>query len=467
MTQDNPGERQGQHDQPPQAGEEQLRGPRWSSPSEYQPGASRRGGSQPTPPPSAGAGSGGNQPPPPPRVTPPGSAPPPPPPGGGGGGRGYYQGPWPPEGFGQQRDGFWSVVWRTTTRTLIIAGVGGAAFITGMFIFFIIMGLVISAVVPDTEVDPDTLDTQFLFGDRDSDNELLALRAEGIILGERQTATWLDAGFVYGYEVKDQLRQAARDDSINGVVIKLASPGGTIFGSQAIADGIAGYREATGNPVVVYIEGLAASGGIWAMAPADLILADYGSSIGNIGVIMGPFTHYDGVVELDEGILGGSVTTTDGITTEYITAGRSKDIGNPWRPMTDEERDVLQQNVDNEYDIFVQHIEEWMGIPADVIREDMGAHIFDNLTAQEFGLVDGTASMERAFAELADMAGLEGDDWQVRDVDPGLGFLGGLFAEGEIPDGELEELLGPAPEACFPRGTALAFHGDPEQLCWQ
>ena len=65
--------------------------------------------------------------------------------------------------------------------------------------------------------------------------------------------------------------------------------------------------DATGKPVVAYVSGISASGGMYAMAGADEIYADHGTLIGSIGVIFGPFVTYNDVRAIDGGILGGGV----------------------------------------------------------------------------------------------------------------------------------------------------------------
>ena len=85
--------------------------------------------------------------------------------------------------------------------------------------------------------------------------------------------------------MEDNIWQAAKEDSIKGVVLMVNSPGGTIFGSNAILDGVKEYKNETGKPVIAFVTGMAASGGYWASLGADEIIADSGSTIGSIGVI--------------------------------------------------------------------------------------------------------------------------------------------------------------------------------------
>ena len=148
------------------------------------------------------------------------------------------------------------------------------------------------------------------------------------------------------------------------------------------------------------------------------------------------------------------MTTTGGITREYITAGRGKDAGNPYRPLTDEERAAFQQSVDNLYDDFVAHVSEERGIPEGTIREDIGALIFDNDQAQALGMIDATATLQEAYAELARLAELAPERYQVVEVKGDDSLFGALF-ETDVDPARAEALLEHAPGVCLPKGTAL------------
>ena len=109
----------------------------------------------------------------------------------------------------------------------------------------------------------------YISGNEESQNRLLKLSIQGVILGSMPAnfPPFLSDNLTFGYDLKDTLEQAATDESIKGVLLHVQSPGGTIFGSYAIAEAIAKFREATNKPVLAYIEGLAASGGV--MRPGD------------------------------------------------------------------------------------------------------------------------------------------------------------------------------------------------------
>jgi protease-4 len=372
----------------------------------------------------------------------------------------WYSGPYPPPGIGPGSESTWRMVWRTALKSTVAAGCFGVASIIAFIIPLIVLIAIIGAAAGD-----DGDDYTFAYGDEGNRNKLLSVPIRGVILGEEpdETSIFGNLGVVYGYSIKETLREAAKDSSIDGIVLELETPGGTIFGSQAIADGVREYKERTGKPVLAFVAGISASGGMYSMAGADLILADHGSLLGSIGVTMGAFEYWDGLIATEGGLFGGGVTTSGGIEFQPITAGRGKDMGAPYRRLTDEERRVLQQGVDNAYADFVRLVSEGRGIPEADIREKIGALVYDNKTAQDLGLIDGTANRHQAYAEAARLAGLEGDNWQVVREKGGAGIFSGLFGRGrdDQPAATADSTRG----ICFPANTILAYYGDVIALC--
>jgi len=299
------------------------------------------------------------------------------------------------------------------------------SFLVLMFLFttfFISAGIGVGAMFGRKDlaelVTTEEQNYAFVSGKRDSKNLLVSLPVQGLILGSppqeisASTMAWFNA--TYGYSIQKALEKASDDNQVKGIFLHIQSPGGTIFGSMAIHEGIKSFQMATGKPVLVYIEGLSASGAVMAMAGADAIYADYGSYVGSIGVLGAALTYFDEPTALEGGILGGGIVTRGGIERTVISAGRGKDLGNPFRRATDEELNNLQKGADIEYDNFVRHVAKNRNISEAVIRERMGAQIFDNRTAQDFGLIDGTLNQNEALAKLADMAGISEDFQLVR-----------------------------------------------------
>lgn len=289
--------------------------------------------------------------------------------------------------------------------------------VTTALFFPFLMLIMIGVAAGSEDKAVDGMTTKYVYGKELSKNKILTIPITGVIYGDMDTdgggsGFFEDTSNTYGYDVKRLLRQAAKDSSIKAVVLEINSPGGTIYGSQAIADAISAYKESTKKPVYAHVTGMAASGAYWAAVGADKIVADLGSIVGSIGVINGGFMVYNNPIALDGGLLGGGVTTKDGIESYYITSGKGKDLGNPYRKPTEEELQVLQTGAENNYKLFVKRVSDRRGIDEEVIRNTIGAYIYDNESAIERKLLDMTGSREFSYAQLAKEANL-GTDYQV------------------------------------------------------
>ncbi len=265
----------------------------------------------------------------------------------------------------------------------------------------------------------------------DEDNKLAIVPVTGLIDGlstsETNPAGWFSNDFVtYGYSIKETLADLAEDDSIKGVLLLMNTPGGTINGSIAIADGIEAYQQATNKPVFAYVQSISASGGMWSMAGADHIIADEGSLIGSIGVILGNLLYYDDPIAVDQGLLFGGVETRGGIKSTTLAAGDGKDFGNPYRQPSEEELAAIRANLDDLYDLFRAHVAQERGLSDEQVRS-LGAMVYSPRRALSFGLVDEVASFDAALAALAVQAGLGADFAAVQQSYAEIGWFGGFI----------------------------------------
>ncbi|QTA82967.1 Peptidase, S49 family [Desulfonema limicola] len=369
-------------------------------------------------------------------------------------------------------------IWKAPFKIFSLAFFSLVSFIVllGLFsLFFIGAGLGVGAVMGKSNFkDFRTVKESsytYVSGDKESQNYLMAVSVEGLILGSPSgemgsTMGWV-GGVTYGYEVQKTLEQAAEDEKIKGIFIRMQTPGGTIFGSRAIFDGIKSFQEKTGKPVLVYIEGIAASGGVMAMIGADAIYADHGSMIGSIGVIGGMLTYYDKPTATQGGLFGGGVVTQGGIERTIISAGKGKDLGNPYRKATEEEIQNLQKGINIEYENFVNHVAQNRNIDQAVIREKMGAQIFDNKTAQNYGLIDDTLNRNASIARLAELAELDEDYQLVSPKRAGKKFLQELlltFQDNTI-QAQLEKQIIKNDICQSAAKVPLAYHGNIVKLC--
>lgn len=349
-------------------------------------------------------------------------------------------------------------------RLLKVAALSSAAVLAGVVTLFV--GLIVLMAVSlsiSSSADSIIAEQEFVYGDENSKNKLLQIDVNGLILGEPEELGdffgGFETGITYGYEVKDQLLAAAKDEDIDGILLYVNSPGGTIYGSKAIADGVSEYRSKTSKPVLGFVGGMAASGGYWAVSAADQIVADAGTMMGSIGVIYGPFKFYDSVISEDGGLLVGGVVTQNGIESTYISAGKSKDLGNPYRPMTAEEQAMMQRMVNDSYTDFVASVAVNRQIEPRVVTDQIGAFVFSEHAAEQNGLIDGATSKHGAYEKLGDMANL-GNDFKVLRLYREPGILQSLM---QARFGSINPQR--TTQACPLVSLPLALHGDVMTAC--
>ena len=305
--------------------------------------------------------------------------------------------------------------------------------------------------------------TETVWGEPGAAGRLIAVPVTGVILGGQSDGATF-GGATYGYDVADTIDSLGAEDA-DGLVLELNTPGGTIYGSRAIADAVERYQKRTGHQVMAHVQGLSASGGVYAMAGADQIVADHGSLVGSIGVVMGPFQRFRDVTAIPGSLLEPGVTTEGGITEESLTRGRGKDFGNPYRDITEEERAVLGAGLDREYGEFVGWVSQARGIPAQTIVDELGAFVYDGYTAVDRGLVDRVLGRDEAYRYAAEMNGADPDDTRVDRI-VGPGFLESFLAANAPVDGVGEVAGEPGRSVvCTGSPLVLAYHGELAAAC--
>jgi protease-4 len=208
--------------------------------------------------------------------------------------------------------------------------------------------------------------------------------------------------------VKRQIDLVREDQDVVAVVARIDSPGGTVTGSDYIYHHLRDLVEERKLPLVVSMGGVCASGGYYAAMAVgdqpDSIFAEPTTWTGSIGVII---PHFD---------LSGSLSALQ-IEDDSIVSAPLKDMGSPTKPMTDQERQLLQQLVDDSFAGFKQVVQN--GRPKfkeDTTALDVAAtgQIFTAKQALERGLVDKIGFVEDAIARALELAKL--DAKQVRCV---------------------------------------------------
>lgn len=256
-----------------------------------------------------------------------------------------------------------------------------------------------------------------LYGEKDSDNAIMRVNIIGPILShapqeEDNNFFASISGVTYGYKVKEQLLKAAKNEDIKAVMLFVTTPGGSIVGSQAIHDGVLAVK-AAGKPVVAYVDTISASGGVWSTAAADKIFSDYGSLIGSVGVNFGNWPYFDGPVSTGSTLFSQGIETRNGINFKFIGAGLGKDIGNPFRPMTEREEGLLNASAEEYYQAFLDHVTENRPMDRSRLINEYGAMIFADNLAKERGYIDDVKTYQETLEYIGSEIGAEGDDWKL------------------------------------------------------
>jgi protease-4 len=194
--------------------------------------------------------------------------------------------------------------------------------------------------------------------------------------------------------VIEQLKKYAKDESVKAIVLRINSPGGGVGPSQEIHEEVRKLRDK--KPVVASMGALAASGGYYIACATRKIYANPGTITGSIGVIMPFFNAED-------------LARKIGIRGMEVKSGRFKDTGSSLRPMTPEEKALLQGVVDNTHRQFVLAVAEGRKQPFSRVMEIADGRILSGEQAKALGLVDALGNLEDAVAEAGRMAGIKGE----------------------------------------------------------
>ena len=189
------------------------------------------------------------------------------------------------------------------------------------------------------------------------------------------------------------LKQFGETKGIKAVVVRVDSPGGGVAPTQEIFEEIGKLKKK--KPVIASLGGVAASGGYYIASACDQVVANPGTLTGSIGVIMELGNVEDLLKKL--GLKGYS-----------IKSAPHKDIGSPLRPLSSEEKDILQSLVDNVHGQFVSAVAKGRRMSEEKIRELADGRVYSGEQAKGLGLVDVLGNMEDAIDLAARRGGIKG-----------------------------------------------------------
>ena len=317
--------------------------------------------------------------PPPPRSVPPrpyayaGHRTPPPP-------QNYHQPPARSAGCGQ-----FAVV--GLVIFFIIAAIGVCTLIGAAFLFSVANNFFEELA---SEMQEKTVTERVIGGNTRADKKIVILRIEGVITSNAD-------GFV-----ARQIRRAAADRTVHAVVLRVDSPGGTMAGSDYYLHLLKKMKGERNIPIVVSMGSIAASGGYYVSMAGDEIYAEPSTITGSIGVIASLFDASELLKKV-------------GVEANPITSGEHKTMGSFTTPMTDKERAIWQQLIDENFDRFKQIILEGREnfLDEEAVDQLATGQIYTAEQAHSHKLIDEIGFLDEAVARAGRLANLTERDYKV------------------------------------------------------
>jgi protease-4 len=241
-----------------------------------------------------------------------------------------------------------------------------------------------------------------------------------LAFGDRIAIVDVFGTLVSSDDIVRQIKKYGDDNSVAAILLHVDSPGGGVAVTQEIYDEIVRVRMEKDKPVIVSMTTVGASGGYYLSCAADYIVANPGTLIGSIGVIV----QYPVIDELLDKV---------GVDYETVKTGEVKDFGSPFREPTDRDRRMMQAAIDDVYEQFVQAVMEGRNLTREEVLELADGSVFTGRQALNLGLVDELGSFQEAIRITARMVEIEGEPKTVKERPSRRltiwDFLGGSLAK--------------------------------------
>lgn len=261
---------------------------------------------------------------------------------------------------------------------------------------------------------------------KEKPNQIAILYAEGEIMPEAPSSPY-DMEQRITEKVAAELIKLKDNDKVKAVVFRVNSPGGSAFISEQIWRQVVELKKV--KPVVVSMGNVAASGGYYISCAANKIVAEPNTLTGSIG-IFGIFPNATGLFKkLD-------------VTADIVKTNTFADLGDLTRPMTEEEKTIIQSYIEKGYDTFITRCAEGRGMSKEAINAIGQGRVWTGEQAKERGLVDELGGIETALETAAQLADLT--DYSVTQVSGSKDFLQELINKqlSEVKLSMIKSVLG-------------------------
>ena len=225
--------------------------------------------------------------------------------------------------------------------------------------------------------------------DAERQGSVAVLPIHGVISAKADMFNDISGGTSVG-RLRASFRDALNDPEVSAIVFDIDSPGGT---TPQIPEFASEIRAARGSkPIHAVANSLAASAAYWLGSQADEFYATPSGHVGSIGV----YAVHDDISGMQEKL---------GVKTTLLKAGKHKAEGNPWGPLSDEDREAFQERIDNTMQMFTSDVAKGRRVPVDMVRNGYGeGRVMYAKKALKEGLVDGVATLEDVVARVTRQA---------------------------------------------------------------
>ncbi|MBI3675002.1 MAG: signal peptide peptidase SppA [Proteobacteria bacterium] len=223
--------------------------------------------------------------------------------------------------------------------------------------------------------------------------EIALIEASGeIVDGTAGGGTFDGSTVIAGDDLARTIREAANDDDVKAIVLRVDSPGGSVTASDQILHAVK-MAQKKGKPVIVSMGSVAASGGYYISASADKIIAQPGTITGSIGVLTGK-------------VAIGKTLALAGITADEIGIGKNALFNSAISPYTPDQWAALNHQADVIYADFTHKVSEGRKLPIDKVQNIAKGRVWSGTDAHNQGLVDQLGGLWTAVAEAKKLSGI-------------------------------------------------------------
>lgn len=272
-------------------------------------------------------------------------------------------------------------------------------------------------------------------------NRLAIVYVDGdMVDGRSSSFPFLGIQTAGSYTIAESLKQVREDPSVSAVVLRIETGGGSAMAADVL------WREvqltATKKPVVVSMGSAAASGGYYIAAPGSYIYANPLTVTGSIGIFFG---------KLDVAGLLSKI----GVNVETLRTTEHADAEGPFRPFSDDEREVLKEKIEQFYGLFLQRVADGRGMSKKDVDAVARGRVWTGRQAKEHKLVDALGGLRQALAKARVMGGLRDDAPIIELPVVKTSLLGKLLGVEGIKE-ELSAKKPPLPEELMRAARAVA-----------